>query len=129
MSKLANSKYTVGWDIGGAHLKAALLGENGELVQVLQLPCPLWRGLNHLEAAINDALRANKIEPSGANHAVTMTGELVDLFENRHEGVLAISNLVATLLGKDTLFYAANTGFVTLEQLACKRQRACKTRF
>jgi (4-(4-[2-(gamma-L-glutamylamino)ethyl]phenoxymethyl)furan-2-yl)methanamine synthase len=124
VSKLANPKPVVGWDIGGAHLKAVLLSSEGEIVQILQLTCPLWKGLNYLEAAINDALRAfafklNKQAPSEAasnlNHAITMTGELVDLFENRQQGVIAISTLVAKLLGEDTFFYAANSGFVALE--------------
>jgi (4-(4-[2-(gamma-L-glutamylamino)ethyl]phenoxymethyl)furan-2-yl)methanamine synthase len=119
VSKLANPKPVVGWDIGGAHLKAVLLNGEGEIVQILQLPCPLWRGLPELESAIQKVLRAFKIVPSEALHAITMTGELVDLFENRHAGVLAISTVAAKLLGKDTLFYAAQDngshGFVALE--------------
>jgi (4-(4-[2-(gamma-L-glutamylamino)ethyl]phenoxymethyl)furan-2-yl)methanamine synthase len=115
MSKANISQPIVGWDIGGAHLKAVLLNGEGEIVQVLQLPCTLWKGLNYLEAAISDALQAFKIKASEASHAITMTGELVDLFENRHEGVMAISSLAAKLLGKHTIFYAANSGFVTLD--------------
>ena len=108
----------IGWDIGGAHLKAALLNDSGEVLQVLQQACPLWKGLDQLEAAIKNTLQVFKIEPSGACHAVTMTGELVDLFANRHEGVIAIATLAAKLLGKDTLFYAANEGFVSLERVS-----------
>jgi probable H4MPT-linked C1 transfer pathway protein len=122
MSKLASSRPLVGWDIGGAHLKAVLINENGEVLQVLQLPYTLWKGLDHLENSINDVLQAFKIEPSGVCHAVTMTGELVDLFANRHEGVVEISNLVAKLLGNQTLFYAAQDNgsyrFVTLERVS-----------
>jgi (4-(4-[2-(gamma-L-glutamylamino)ethyl]phenoxymethyl)furan-2-yl)methanamine synthase len=109
---------TVGWDIGGAHLKAVLLDESGAVLQALQLPCTLWRGLNHLENSINDALRSNIHAASGAQHAITMTGELVDLFANRHAGVVEISNLVTKLLGKDIFFYAANDGFVRLERVS-----------
>ena len=108
----------IGWDIGGAHLKAVLLSDSGEVLQVLQLPCQLWRGLEQLELAINVALKAFKLAPAEALHAVTMTGELVDLFANRHEGVIAISTLATKLLGKDTLFYAANIGFVALERVS-----------
>jgi len=110
--------FVVGWDIGGAHLKAALLNDKGEIINILQLPCSLWKGLNQLETAINDALAAFKIDPSGAIHAVTMTGELVDLFPNRYIGVIEISTLVAKLLGEDTFFYAANAGFVMLERVS-----------
>ncbi len=107
----------VGWDIGGAHLKAALLDDKGQVAQVLQFPCPLWRGLNQLEAAIATVLEAFKIEQSDIRHAVTMTGELVDLFSDRHTGVIEISTLVARLLGKDVLFYAADRGFVAVERV------------
>ena len=78
MSKMPKFKNIVGWDIGGAHLKAILLADGGEVLQVLQLPCPLWRGLDQLETAIAHTLNAFKIEVSSACHAVTMTGELVD---------------------------------------------------
>jgi probable H4MPT-linked C1 transfer pathway protein len=122
MFSLSISKPTVGWDIGGAHLKAVLLDDKGEIVQVLQLPCQLWRGLDQLETAMNSILQAFKIAPSDACHAVTMTGELVDLFPNRHTGVVEISNLTAKLLGKDTWFYAAQNngshGFVPLERVS-----------
>lgn len=86
----------IGWDVGGAHLKAALLGPNGALQQVLQVPCPLWRGLHELELAIDIVLNAFKA--NSALHAITMTGELVDLFANRREGVLAISRVMQTKL-------------------------------
>lgn len=122
MFSLSISKPTVGWDIGGAHLKAVLLNDKGDVVQVLQLPCQLWRGLDQLENAIKDALKAFKIGCSGTFHAVTMTGELVDLFENRHQGVIEISHLTAKLLGKETFFYVAQDngrhGFVPLERVS-----------
>ncbi len=86
----------IGWDVGGAHLKAALLAPNGTLKQVLQVPCPLWRGLHELEVAIDMVMNAFRV--SSALHAVTMTGELVDLFANRREGVLAISRIMQTKL-------------------------------
>ena len=107
----------VGWDIGGAHLKAVLLDAKGEVVNCLQLPCPLWKGLDFLREILN-ALQAFKIEPSSACHAITMTGELVDLFENRHEGVCKIAKLASDLLGDQVWFYAANKSFVQLQQVA-----------
>lgn len=108
---------TIGWDIGGAHLKAALLDAKGNYVRSLQLPCPLWKGLDYLQRAIvdvlaqlneDDALKALQIEPSSVCHAITMTGELVDLFENRHQGVCEIAKAASDLLGEQVWFYAAN---------------------
>ena len=102
----------MGWDIGGAHLKAVLLDANGNVLHTQQLPCPLWRGLHELDSAIHNMLKAFRMEAYAALHVVTMTGELVDLFANRHEGVMAISSLSTKLLGKETLFYAAKHDFV-----------------
>ncbi len=114
MSKLQ----TLGWDIGGAHLKAALLDVDGELLGTLQVACPLWRGLDNLAAAIDTVLKTFKMNPHHAKHAITMTGELVDLFPNRHEGVIEIAQFVKRLLGHQCQFYAANKGFVDIEQVA-----------
>ena len=108
---------TIGWDIGGAHLKAVLLQE-GKVLKVLQLPCELWRGLDRLEASIIKALELLETQENKVRHAVTMTGELVDLFENRQQGVIQISHTVSTLLGKQTLFYASRSGFVPIESVA-----------
>ena len=108
------SKTIIGWDIGGAHLKAVLL--EGGKAHAMQTPCELWRGLDRLEAALNKALGAFNVKD--AQHAVTMTGELADLFANRREGVLAIANTVSKLLGKNVQFYASQAGFVRLESVA-----------
>ena len=112
MSNSSLSMPIIGWDIGGAYLKAVLLSNNSEIIQILQLPCQLWKGLDQLESAIKEVLKAFEISHTSTKHAVTMTGELVDLFANRHEGVIQISTLAVKLLGKETMFYAANAGFV-----------------
>ena len=44
-----------GWDLGGAHLKAAQADASGRLHLAIQLPCTLWRGLDHLSEAIAEA--------------------------------------------------------------------------
>ena len=51
MLKPGPSKPIIGWDIGGAHLKAVLLDANGNVLNIKQLPCPLWRGLHELDSA------------------------------------------------------------------------------
>ena len=82
MNKSTQFNHTIGWDVGGAHLKAALLDTNGALSQVLQVPCALWRGLPELDAAIDKVL--NHFEVKTALHAITMTGELVDILSLIH---------------------------------------------
>ena len=114
MNKSTQFNRTIGWDVGGAHLKAALLDTNGALLQVLQVPCALWRGLPELDAAIDMVL--NHFEVKTALHAITMTGELVDIFANREAGVNAISALMDAKLNGVKLFFS---GARTLADSSC----------
>jgi (4-(4-[2-(gamma-L-glutamylamino)ethyl]phenoxymethyl)furan-2-yl)methanamine synthase len=101
----------LGWDIGGAHLKVAAVHRNGKVVRVMQLPCPLWLGLDHLDTAISLAL--GKM-PQASGHAVTMTGELADLFRNRAQGVKSILARFARQVPVGcTRVYAGPAGFLT----------------
>lgn len=85
-----------GWDIGGAHLKVARCNEHGQLEHVLQLPCALWRGIEELEQTLQHAVE--RLDCSADTHAITMTGELVDAFRDRQQGVSAILDCVAEKL-------------------------------
>lgn len=112
------SKITVGWDIGGAHLKASVVDANGVAQMALQLPCPLWRGIEALKAAMQQALYQISqagYSLEGAQHAITMTGELVDCFDNRHQGVCAIASQASEFLGSKMLVYTAGHGFVGVD--------------
>lgn len=109
------NRYTLGWDVGGAHLKVALLNPYGQLVLVRQVACTLWRGMVHLETAIEIVMKdiltvQNKMNaPQVLNqlqHFITMTGELVDLFEHRMQGVEAICRLMNKALIGEKWFYS-----------------------
>ncbi|NBV74637.1 MAG: H4MPT-linked C1 transfer pathway protein [Methylococcaceae bacterium] len=101
----------VGWDVGGAHLKAALVVD-GVVKQVEQTVCPLWKGVEQLELAIQRILE--NIGPPPSLHAVTMTGELVDCFKTRQEGVDAIiRTLQHGLPNPELMIYAGNRGFMS----------------
>lgn len=104
----------IGWDIGGAHVKAAVISD-GKMTAVYQQPCPLWKGLDQLQRAVNAIMQ----ELAGANcrHAITMTGELVDLFDNREHGVQQIIQTMTELLpGAELLVFAGLEGFVKSSQ-------------
>jgi probable H4MPT-linked C1 transfer pathway protein len=109
------SEYTVGWDLGGAHLKFALLDGAGRVCKTMQFPCPLWQGLQHLDSAVAQALK--NLNQTAALHALTMTGELTDIFPNRNAGV---TTLVEAMNGKlphaSLRVYAGRNGFVTPAQ-------------
>lgn len=111
----------MGWDIGGAHVKAVLLDDVGKVIQVQQIACPLWLGLEQLSTAILMILKNFNVVSHQLLHAITMTGELVDLFANRHEGVIEIAELVDQLLGPEVLFYCIkhdnNPHFVAIENV------------
>lgn len=102
----------IGWDVGGAHLKAVLIDDAGKVLNAVQIPCPLWQGLDKLHAALDQALNVLGHQPSC--HAVTMTGELADIFMNRCDGVSRICELMYEKLGSETLFYAGQHGLITL---------------
>lgn len=98
---------TVGLDVGGAHLKVARL--NGTRVTgVRQIPCPLWQGIDKLETALDEA--RDLISDSSAL-AITMTGELTEIFPSREEGTLSLVSLLASRLGPTTRFYMGLKGF------------------
>ena len=88
--------YYVGWDIGGAHVKVAIIFQN-KIIKVQQEFCPLWQGLDKLELAVQKILHYLPTDKN-QKHAVTMTGELVDLFVNRHDGVKQIMQTMKRLL-------------------------------
>lgn len=104
----------IGWDFGGAHLKAAHVvkreGAPPRVTAVLQLPCPLWRGLEHLERAVGEALA--KLRPA-PRHSITMSGEMADLFRSRGEGVRRlIGTAVSMFAGSQILVFAGRAGLV-----------------
>jgi probable H4MPT-linked C1 transfer pathway protein len=85
---------TAGYDVGGAHLKVAL-AEDGRVIDVRQIACPLWQGLDRLDAAVTEA---RPLIARAERHAVTMTGELCELFPDRRTGVRAILDHLKALL-------------------------------
>ncbi len=98
---------TAGYDVGGAHLKVALV-EGGRVVEVRQIACPLWQGLDQLGAALDDA----KAMSAGADrHAVTMTGELTEIFPSRAAGVVSLVAFLAERLGPAARFFMGLKGF------------------
>ena len=109
---------TFGWDIGGAHVKACRL-RGGRVHDVVQWPCPLWQGLQHL-AQVLSAAHARWPRLGQARHAVTMTGEMADLFADREIGVQRIAAVLVAHLGSaPTLyFYAGDAGWCRAADVA-----------
>jgi (4-(4-[2-(gamma-L-glutamylamino)ethyl]phenoxymethyl)furan-2-yl)methanamine synthase len=106
----------IGWDLGGAHLKAAEATADGRIVAVWQVPCTLWRGLEHLTHAIDD-IRPH-LRHQG-RHGLTMTGELVDLFDNRQTGVERLTTVMArSFPDVEIKVYAGAEGFRPIAEVS-----------
>ena len=75
----------LGWDIGGANIKAARIhgaGEHG--FEVVEQPFALWRAPRKLPAMLRNV--ADRLGDAPAM-ALTMTAELADCFASKREGV------------------------------------------
>jgi len=116
---------TAGYDVGGAHLKVAL-AEDGRTIAVTQIACPLWRGLDRLDAALAEAApltaRANR-------HAATMSGELCELFPDRRSGVAAILDRLAALLAPEMMIWMGPRGFGNIEEARADPMSVASTNF
>jgi probable H4MPT-linked C1 transfer pathway protein len=108
--RAARAPDVIGWDLGGAHLKAARVSATGRPIRVIQLPCRLWLGMRELDNALDQAVAALGRCP---RHAVTMTGELADLFPDRAAGVSGLLAAMAERLrGQSIVVYAGRAGFL-----------------
>ena len=82
--------HIIGWDIGGANVKAAYLGiEQGRILSlgVDSRPFEIWRAKDRLPEVLQASLAAVLIAPLPIVHAVTMTAELADVFSTKRTGV------------------------------------------
>lgn len=96
-----------GFDVGGAHLKIARV-ENGRPVAATQFVCPLWQGLEQLDAALAEA----RTLTDGADiFAITMTGELSDLFETRQAGVATLVDRMQRATSGRARYWMGRKGF------------------
>ncbi|OAI55283.1 hypothetical protein AYO47_09615, partial [Planctomyces sp. SCGC AG-212-M04] len=99
----------LGWDIGGANLKAS----DGASRSV-EVPFPLWQQPDHLTSAIADL--AQQFEPANL-WVLTMTGELADCFRDKREGVRRILQSAGEAAGGIPLLVWTTAGeFVPVEE-------------
>lgn len=116
-------KNIIGWDIGGAHIKAAVMTQAGEIIAIVQQPCPLWKGLAQLQRAVTTIMQ--ELPVTAHCHAVTMTGELVDLFDNREDGVKQIIAVMCELLpGTGPLIFAGYAGLLPVAQIEARHYQS-----
>ncbi len=111
MTRGTDTTHLAAWDIGGAHLKLAVLTARGGTLMVAQWPTPIWQGLHHLEQALARACKTLREYP--LQHVVTMTAELADCFESRRHGVQQLVNLLETQFAPAPLYFYSPVGLLS----------------
>ena len=107
----------IGWDIGGAHIKAAKIDFKKKTSKTKQIYSPIWKNLNYLKKSIK--LIKKKLGKTNY-HAITMTAELSDIFPDRKNGVKHIINLSSKILGEKNIFFYSKKNFLK-KKLAIKK--------
>src|SRR4029077_20908326 len=100
--------------------------EDGRTIAATQVPCPLWQGLDRLDAAF---AQAAPLVPRAKRHAATMTGELCELFPDRATGVVEIVDRLAALLGPNIRIWMGPHGFGTPGEAHGDAMSAASTNF
>lgn len=102
----------LGWDIGGANLKAARIEHARSAARIVERPFALWREPDRLSAMLVDTAA-----PLGRARAmaVTMTAELADCFATKREGVARVLDAFrAAFPGVDAQVYGVDGRFRSL---------------
>lgn len=108
--------YYIGWDIGGAHLKIAVLDIQNTILFTQQIETPLWKGIDVLDEAVA-SVPVSFIE-NAQWHGITMTGELADIFPDRFTGVRELVEKFRQLLTGKLYIYAADKGWLLADNIA-----------
>jgi probable H4MPT-linked C1 transfer pathway protein len=119
----------LGWDIGGANLKAAFVDGAGSDAIVLEQPFPLWRESHRLANALVEL--ASRLGAPRAM-AITMTAELADCFATKREGVAFVLDafrsvfptLQLSVYGVDGRFHSVDEAKARPLQVAAANWRA-----
>ena len=107
----------IGWDIGGAHIKAAKINFKKKTSKTEQIYSPIWKNINNLK----NSIKSIKKKLGKTNyHAITMTAELSDIFPNRENGVKYIIKLSSKILGEKNIFFYSKKNFLK-KKLAIKK--------
>jgi probable H4MPT-linked C1 transfer pathway protein len=104
----------LGWDIGGANVKAAYVSRDGPTwhVRTASRPFEIWKN----KEALPEVLRAVAAElPAAAAAAVTMTAELSDAFRTKREGVGFVLDAVSDVCRGAIGVFATDGRFVDME--------------
>ena len=105
----------LGWDVGGANIKAARIGDDQRPgPAVVERPFPLWREPHRLPVVLSEV--ADRIGHA-RTMALTMTAELADCFATKREGVaFVIDAFRAVFPASELWFYGVDGRFRSAEE-------------
>ncbi len=113
------SAAVLGWDVGGANVKAARLDSADAEPQILERPFALWREPQRLSQVLSEVAAALGL--SGAERmAVTMTAELADCYATKREGVSSVLAAFAAAFPRATLQVFGVDGRFRSPAAACR---------
>ena len=104
----------LGWDIGGANIKAAAIDDAGDAAPIVcERPFALWRDPSRLPDVLVEI--ADRLRPSRVM-GVTMTAELADCFATKRDGVaFVLDALERAFPGAELWIYGVDGAFRTTE--------------
>ena len=111
----------LGWDVGGANIKAALVGEDRRTPNtgptVIERPFPLWREPDGLAAVLAETAERLGNARDVRTMAVTMTAELADCFATKRDGVAFVLDAFRTAFpGVEPWVYGVDGRFRLAEE-------------
>ena len=107
MKRICKVPNYYGWDIGGAHVKLCQIKskKNKDIIRATHLKCKLWMGLKHLDKIIKKLENDWHFNENDL-HFFTMSGEMVDCFPNRKDGIKNILKILKKIFGPKIKFYS-----------------------
>jgi probable H4MPT-linked C1 transfer pathway protein len=108
----------LGWDVGGANIKAALVGDDRQAEPiVVERPFPLWREPGGLPAVLAEIAESVGGARDIRAMAVTMTAELADCFATKREGVATVLDAFRTAFpGAEPWVYGVDGRFRSADE-------------
>jgi probable H4MPT-linked C1 transfer pathway protein len=112
---MAGAERVLGWDVGGANVKAAVVeaGPRGRSVLTRSRAFEIWRDKDALPRVLGELAAAL---PAPSAVAVTMTAELSDVFRTKREGVGFVLDAVEATAGAPVRVFTTAGEFIDAGQ-------------
>lgn len=109
----------IGWDVGGANIKAALVTRDRGMtdVRTVSRAFEIWKD----QTALADVLRSVAADlPAAEATAVTMTAELSDVFRTKREGVNFVLDAVGAITKGPLAVFTTDGAFLSAAEAGAR---------